>query len=93
MRNSIIIFVCLLLTACQASMAARDCEEIGYQRGTPDFTSCAEKQLVGRKENIREHFKQQAKIQTSKSASGIFGRTPICDTKKNADGSALQECY
>ena len=64
------------LAGCAAQRAASDCEAMGYTRGTPEFSQCAERQVAARRERLMEMRGQDAaiSIQCEKSSQGIFGR-------------------
>lgn len=40
------------LAGCAAQRAASDCEAMGYTRGTPEFSQCAERQVAARRERL-----------------------------------------
>lgn len=66
----------LALAGCAAQRAASDCEAMGYARGTPEFSQCAERQAAARRERFMEMRRQDTEIsvQCEKSSQGIFGR-------------------
>lgn len=65
-----------VLTGCAAQRAANDCEAMGYARGTPEFSQCAERQVAARRERFMEMRRQETdiSIQCEKSSQGILGR-------------------
>jgi len=78
----------LVLAGCASQLAMRDCENIGYVKGSPEFIACAERQIAARRENILEMHRIEA-------SRGLFGRTPTCKTTASkSDGSSVfsQEC-
>ncbi len=66
----------LLLTGCAAQRAANDCDTMGYTRGTPEFSQCAERQVAARRERFLQMRAQDTAIslQCEKSSQGILGR-------------------
>lgn len=66
----------LALTGCAAQRAANDCETMGYTRGTPEFSQCAERQVAAHRARFMEMRRQDTEIsvQCEKSSQGIFGR-------------------
>ncbi|MHB1014990.1 MAG: hypothetical protein ACYC2W_06905 [Desulfurivibrionaceae bacterium] len=89
----------LMLSSCASKFAVRDCENLGYVKGTPAFTECAERQLAAR----REHWEQWEKnrqeqgvaLERAKHSGGIFGQTPVCKKiykKDGENGEYIEEC-
>ncbi|MDG0024955.1 hypothetical protein [Trinickia sp. Y13] len=77
MKHLLIVFACaLVLAGCAAQRAANDCEVMGYARGTPEFSQCAERQVAARRARFMEMRGQDTaiSIQCEKSSQGIFGR-------------------
>ncbi len=83
-----------ILAGCASQLAVRDCENLGYVKGTPDFTQCAERQLATRRSAILERRKQETEvaIEREKASHGLFGRTPTCNTISSGNGSYSQNC-
>ena len=83
-----------ILASCASQLAVRDCENLGYVKGTPEFIECAERQLSARREAILEKRRQEAEIaiEREKASHGIFGRTPVCDTTSYGNGAYSQHC-
>ncbi len=85
-----------ILAGCslQSYLAVKDCENIGYVKGSPEFVQCAEHHLAVRREAIREKRQQEAEIavEREKASHGLFGRTPICNTTSYGSGTYSQEC-
>lgn len=77
MKSHFLLIVLLFLSGCASQFAARDCENLGYEKGTPEFTKCAERQLVTRREAILEERRQKTEIaiEKEKASHGIFGRS------------------
>jgi hypothetical protein len=92
--KKILLFSIAFLSSCSSQLAVRDCENLGYTKGTPEFTSCAERQLAERRKAISEMRKQETavKIEREKASHGLFGRNSICNTTSNSDGYYHQEC-
>ena len=85
----------VILSGCSYSQrAARDCENLGYVKGTTEFTECSERQLAARREADLEFKKQKAAIaiEREKASHGLFGRTPICNTSSMGNGVYTQNC-
>ncbi|MHA6913911.1 hypothetical protein ACQUJO_12315 [Ralstonia pseudosolanacearum] len=77
MKSLLIVSALMLaLTGCAAQRAASDCEAMGYTRGTPEFSQCAERQVAARRERFMEMRRQDTEIsiQCEKSSQGILGR-------------------
>lgn len=83
-----------ILAGCASQLAVRDCENLGYVKGTPEFIECAERQLAARREAILEKRRQEAEIaiEREKASHGLFGRTPVCDTTSYGNGVYSQDC-
>ena len=85
----------VVLAGCSASqLAVKDCENLGYVKGTPEFTQCAERQLATRRAAILEWDRQQAEIavEREKASHGLFGRTPACNTTSYGRWRYSQKC-
>lgn len=84
----------LVLTGCASQLAARDCENLGYIKGSPEFIACAERQLASRHEAKLEKSRQEAQIavEHEKASQGLFGRAPVCNTSSYGSGVYSQNC-
>lgn len=71
----------------------KDCENLGYVKGTPEFIQCAERQLAVSREATLEKRRQEAEIaiERERASHGLFGRTPVCNTSSYGSGIYSQE--
>ena len=89
----------LMLSSCASKLAVRDCENLGYVKGTPAFTECAERQLDARREQWEQREKNRQEhevaLERAKRSGGIFGQIPVCKKvykKDGENGEYIEEC-
>lgn len=93
MKNIFLLSI-VILAGCASQLAVRDCENLGYVKGSQEFIECAERQLATRREAILEKRKQEAEIaiEREKASHGLFGRIPVCNTTSSGNGVYSQDC-
>lgn len=94
MKKILLMTIVFMLSGCAAELAGRDCTNLGYVKGSKEFTECAERQLNARREREAEREKQEAAIaiEREKASAGLFGRIPVCNTISYGSNLYAKEC-